>query len=199
MKKFLVLTFLVFGLTLNLKADGESLLDSSNALQNIMQNKHIPRALVDKAVAIIVLPDVHQGGFLLSGLVGDGIVVQKAQYGWTNPAYASIRGGSLGLQIGYQKSDMVFFVLSPKVLEDMLNHKITLGVDAIATAWNYGENYVNMTDFKFTSDIYVFASNKGFFAGVSLGGGVVSVDKVEVTSTPYAKERWQGVLEKLGN
>ncbi|PID47028.1 MAG: hypothetical protein CR967_05930 [Proteobacteria bacterium] len=197
MRKILLFTFLILSLCLNLKADGEMILDSSNALQNIIQNKRIPKALVDRSIAMIVLPDVRQGGLVLGGLVGDGIMVQKAQSGWTKPVYASIRGGSVGLQIGYQKSDMVFFILSSKVLEDMLSQKLTLGIDATATAWNYGENYVNMTDFKFTSDIYVFAENKGFFAGLSLGGGVMSVDKNQVSSTSYAQERWQGVLDML--
>ncbi len=197
MKKILYICFAFLIFCLDLYADGEKILDSSNALQKTIQNKQIPKALVDKSVAIMVFPDVHQGGLLLGGLLGDGLVVARDADGWSEPFEASISGGSLGLQIGYQKSDMVFFILSPKVLNDMLNKKITLGADAIATAWNYSGNYVNMTDFKFTSDIYVFASNKGFFAGVSLSGGVVSINKQTLSSTEYAKQRWQGVLDRL--
>ncbi len=197
MRSFLYSSFLCLLLSLSLHADGEKILDSSNALQKTIQNKQIPKVLVDKSIAIIVFPDVHQGGLLLGGLLGDGIVVKKEGNSWSKPFHASISGGSLGLQIGYQKSDMVFFILSPKVLKDMLNKKITLGIDAVATAWTYSGNYVNMTDFKFTSDIYVFASNKGFFAGVSLSGGVISIDKSDVSSTQYAQRRWQGVLDKL--
>lgn len=197
MRKILLFSMLIWFFSVNANADGERLLDSSNALQNIIQSKNIPKALVDKSVAMIVFPDVHQAGFLLGGLMGDGIVVQKSEFGWNKPLHASIRGGSLGLQLGYQKSDMVLFVLNSKVISDMMSKKITLGADATITAWNYGENYTDLTDFKFTSDIYVFASNKGFFAGVSFSGGVIEIVPKAVSSTTYALQRWQGVLDKL--
>lgn len=196
MKKFFSLLVCLFFYT-NVYADGEKIIDSANALQIIVQNKKIPKQLVENANAIVVFPDVHQAGLFIGGLAGDGIIVKRDKLGWTDPLLVDIKGGSLGLQIGYQNSDLVFFILNPTVTNDILSQKVTLGVDASITAWDFSENYVDMTDIKFTSDIYVFASNKGLFAGISFGGAVISTNKNQATSTTYALQRWRGVLEKL--
>lgn len=196
MKKLLfILIFIIFNV--NIYADGEKMLDSSNALQTIIQSKNIPKALVDKTVAIAVFPDVSQAGFIVGGIMGSGIMVKKDGSSWSAPLHVKIAGGSLGVQIGYQKSDMVFFILSADVVNSIFTNKTTIGVDATATFWDKGGTYVDMTDFKFTSDIYVFASNKGLFAGVSLGGTVLSKDDEDISSTEYATQRWQGVLDML--
>lgn len=181
----------------NVYADGEKIIDSANALQKIMKSKKIPKILIQSSSAVVVFPDIHQAGLFIGGLAGEGIMVKRNEFGWSVPLSVDIKGGSLGLQIGYQSSDLVFFILNPTVVNDILDKKITLGVDASITAWDLGGTYVDMTDFKFTSDIYVFASNKGLFAGISFGGAVISINEDQVTSTTYALQRWQGVLEKL--
>lgn len=196
MKQFLYILICTVFYT-NIYADGEKIIDSANALQTILQTKKIPPLLVQKSNAIVVFPDVHQAGLFIGGLAGKGIMVKKDEFGWSAPLSVDIKGGSLGLQIGYQNSDLVFFVLNPEVTNDMLKQKVTLGVDASITAWDLGGNYVDMTDFKFTSDIYVFASNKGLFAGISFGGAVISLDENQATSTTYALKRWQSVLDRL--
>ncbi len=196
MKKFFyMLIFMI--LHVSSYADGEKILDSANALQNLIQNKQVSPQLANQTVAIAVFSNVHQAGFFLGGLVGEGIIIRRNEFGWSEPLGVKIKGGSLGLQFGYQSSDMVFFVLNSEVANDMYNQKVTLGADASITAWNMGGAYVGATDIKLTSDIYVLTSNKGLFAGVSFGGAVVNIDKSPITSTPYALRRWRGVLDML--
>ncbi len=59
MKKIFVL-ILSFIFTCTLYADGEKLLDSSNALQSVIQKGKIPPQLLEKTVAIAVFSNVHQ-------------------------------------------------------------------------------------------------------------------------------------------
>ncbi len=196
MKKFICI-LLFFVLHVSSYADGEKILDSANALQSLVQKRQISSQLAQNSVAVAVFSNVHQAGFFLGGLVGNGVIVKRNEFGWSEPIGIEIKGGSLGIQFGYQNSDLIFFILNSKIANDMYNQKITLGVDASITAWNMGGAYVGQTDVKLTSDIYVLASNKGLFAGVSFGGAVLKLDNTPLSSTPYAIERWRGVLNML--
>lgn len=197
MRKILFFSIFALIFALHVNADSERIIDSANTLQKIIQKKEVPKALINKTSAIVVFPNVHQAGFFLGGMFGDGIVSRKNEFGWSKPSYVNIKGGSLGIQFGYQQSGIVLFVLNPTIANDMMSQKITLDVDASITIWNLGDNYADATDIKFTSDIYVFAVNKGVFAGVSFGGANINVDDKPIIYTDYALQRWQNVLNML--
>lgn len=197
MKKILILCVFTWIFSLHVNADGERIIESANTLQKILQKKSVPKPLLDRTVAIVVFPDAHRAGFFVGGIFGKGILAKRNEFGWSEPTYVNIKGGSLGLQFGYQQSGMAFFVLNPSIANDMVSQKITLGIDASITAWNFGDNYVDMTDFKFTSDIYAFAVNKGIFAGISFGGAGINLDRNSQVNNEYAMQRWQEVLNSL--
>ncbi len=192
MKRLLFLLSFVMVFTLN--ADSERLIEASNALAKILHKKNITNALIKRSAAIAVFPRVHQAGFVLGGLGGKGVVVRKNGSSWSNPININIKGGSLGLQVGYQQSAMVFFILNPQIANDITQRKVTLDVDASITIWDFGTDYSDSTDSKFTSDIYVYAKNKGVFAGVSFGGAVINLDKNQIRSSSYAYKRWTDTL-----
>lgn len=197
MKKIFSLIMLGMIFALGLSANSERLLNASNSLQDILDLKKVPKNLIRKSAAIVVFPTIHQGGFFVGGMGGKGVVVRRTGFGWSKPLSINIKGGSLGLQFGYQQGSMVFFVLNKKIAKDMMSRKITLDVDASITLWDFGDNYSDSTDFKLTSDIYVFTKNRGVFAGVSFGGAVVNVDNVQLTNTPYALKRWNKTLSSM--
>lgn len=197
MRKILIFSIFVLFFSVHVNADAERVIDSANTLKKIIQKKEVPKELINRTSAIVVFPNVHQAGFFLGGMFGDGIVSRKNEFGWSEPTYVNIKGGNLGLQFGYQQSAMVLFVLNPTIANDMMSQKITLDLDASITIWNFGDNYADATDIKFTSDIYVFAVNKGIFAGISFGGAGISVDDEPTIYTDYAMQRWQEALSTL--
>ncbi len=197
MKKILSLMVFVMIFTLGLKADSERLMEASNALQDILAKKNITLTLIQRSAAIAVFPRVHQAGFVLGAMAGKGVVIKRTADGWSDPFGINIKGGSLGLQFGYQQGSIVFFILNPDIAKDITNRKITLDIDASITAWTLGDNYSDSTDFKFTSDIYVFAKNKGIFAGLSFGGAVINADSFSVSSSDYALKRWNDTVQDL--
>ncbi len=197
MKKALFALTLAMFFSLALKADAERLIEASNSLKTILSIKNIPRAILQRSAAVAVFPKVHQAGLFLGGMAGQGVVVKRNAYGWSKPININIKGGSLGFQFGYQQGSMVFFVLNPNIAKDMTHRKITLDVDASITAWNFGDNYSDATDFKLTSDIYMFTKNKGAFAGVSFGGAVINVENVQPQNTQYSMDRWKNTLELM--
>lgn len=125
-------------------------------------------------------------------------MAKRTANGWSDPVNLKITGGSLGLQFGYESSDIVLFILKPSIAEDMHASKITLGVDASVSAGPMGGSYEEMTDFKLTQDIYSYANNSGLFAGASLGGTVISVnDEDSNPPSSYASRTFIETIKRL--
>lgn len=68
----------------------------------------IPRAVLEKAEAVAVLPGVKKGGFVVGGQWGRGVLSgrSRASNTWSSPAFLTLTSGSVGLQIGGQETDL---------------------------------------------------------------------------------------------
>ena len=64
-----------------------------------------------------------------------------------------------------------------RALDGLSSGKITLGGDASIAAGPVGRQATASTDIQMQSEIYSYARSRGFFAGVSLEGGVLSMDR----------------------
>jgi hypothetical protein len=64
-----------------------------------------------------------------------------------------------------------------RALDGLSSGKITLGGDASIAAGPVGRQATASTDLQMQSEIYSYARSRGFFAGVSLQGGVLSMDR----------------------
>jgi len=171
MKKFLVLLCFVLNFS---HANEEMLLSSANAFKVVMGSNTTTTSLVNNAKAIIIFPSVKKIGFVVGGMYGEGIAMMKN--GLTYNIYkAEISNGSLGFQIGYEDNYMVAFVMTDKLVESMIKSQLTLSADATASIMNASANIGTMD--AFTRDIYVYVTKSGVFAGVSLGGSVISINQ----------------------
>lgn len=64
---------------------------------------------------------------------GYGAAVCRTDNGerpWGPPLMISLKGGSVGFQIGGQSSDFVLLVMNQKGVDNLLKSKFTLGADA---------------------------------------------------------------------
>ena len=172
MKKILIL---ILGFSL-LFSNDELVLDASNSFALTMRkNSGAPiKALMQNAKAIVIFPKVTKVGFVLGGMHGKGVMVVGNPYNPSEIWPVDISGGSIGLQIGYENSSLVLFVLKDSIVSDIKDAKITIKADASFAFGDIGQNYGKMSDFSFSSNIYAYASNDGFFAGASFGGAVIS-------------------------
>ena len=83
----------------------------------------IPPILLSKAYAVAVIPNVTKIGLLIGGHSGKGVIVVRQQdNSWSNPAFISLYGISLGIQLGAQSIDTILVFKSPKEI----NCKLTL-------------------------------------------------------------------------
>ncbi len=137
----------------------------------------IPDKLLDEAHAIVVVPDSLKIGLIFGGRRGEGLLSVKAADGtWSNPSFVSLTGGSVGLQVGVQSSDIVLVFRSDRGLESIVNGKFTLGADASVAAGPVGRNASTATDGEMKAEIWSWSRARGLFAGVALDGAVLAID-----------------------
>jgi lipid-binding SYLF domain-containing protein len=146
-------------------------------LKSIPENA-VPPALLGRAYAVAVIPSVIKAGFIVGGTYGKGVIVaRRADGAWSNPAFVQLTQGSLGFQAGAQSTDLILVFKTQRALDGLSRGKITLGGDASIAAGPVGRQATAATDIQMQSEIYSYARSRGFFAGVSLQGGVLSMDR----------------------
>ncbi len=137
----------------------------------------IPPSLLNNAHGIAVIPGVIKAGFFVGGRWGRGVLsVRTAGGGWSNPAFVTLTGGSIGWQIGVQSTDIILVFKSSKNIEALMTGRFTLGADASVAAGPVGRHTEASTDIKLQAEIYSYSRSRGLFAGVALEGAALQID-----------------------
>jgi lipid-binding SYLF domain-containing protein len=137
----------------------------------------IPESLLADAQAIVIIPDLIKGGFVVGVRHGRGVVVTRDEKGnWAPPMFATLTGGSVGWQIGLQSIDMILVFKTRSSVQRLLQGKFTLGADAAAAAGPVGRQAAAATDLSLRAEILSYSRSRGLFAGVSLDGSVLQID-----------------------
>jgi len=190
-----VLLFLTLSVgvgTLSAKDDDERdrALKSASVLSEIMgiPDKGIPDELMTRATAIAVIPHVVKGAFGVGGQYGKGLVSHRDKNGkWSAPSFISIGGGSFGLQLGVEATDVVLVFTNEDGFKGLLEGKVKLGADASVAAGPVGRKAEAATDVLLKSAVFSYSRSKGLFAGISLDGSVVSIDE-DANHNVYGKQ-----------
>jgi lipid-binding SYLF domain-containing protein len=142
-------------------------------------DKAIPRHLLERADAIVVIPTLIKGGFIFGAKHGRGVMsVRHAQdRAWSDPGFVAMTGGSIGWQIGVQSVDLVFLVMNRKGVDDLLADRFTIGGAASVAAGPVGRSADAATDAKVASQILAYSRASGLFAGATLEGASLRADK----------------------
>lgn len=152
---------------------------ASETLHDIAEipEEGIPPALLTNAYAVAVIPRVIKAGLLFGGRYGTGLLtVRTANNEWSNPAFVELYGGSFGLQVGVQSTDVVLVFKHRKSIDDIVNGKVTLGADASVAAGPVGRRAEASTDAELQAEVYSYSRSRGLFAGVSLEGAIIQID-----------------------
>jgi len=154
--------------------------DASDVLEQLLRipERTVPPALLSKAYAVAVIPNVMKAALWLGVRRGKGIiVVRQDDNSWSNPAFVAITGGSIGWQIGAQSTDIILVFKTRKGVEGIENGRLTLGADAAVAAGPVGRQTGIATDIEFKAEVYSYSRNRGLFAGVSLECTGVTMDR----------------------
>ena len=138
----------------------------------------IPPSLLSRAYAVAVVPDVVRAAFGLGARRGKGIiVVRQDDNSWSNPAFITLTGGSVGWQIGADSTDVILVFKTRKGVDGIANGKLTLGANASVAAGPVGRQGSVATDLVFESEVYSYSRSRGLFAGIALEGAGVTMDR----------------------
>lgn len=138
-----------------------------------------PLDLLAKAKCLIVIPGVKKAALGFGGRFGYGAAVCRTGDGegaWGAPLMVSLKGGSFGLQIGGQSSDLVLLVMNSRGIDHLLRSKFTLGADASIAAGPVGRNAETATDLQMRAEILSYSRSRGIFAGLSVEGASLRQD-----------------------
>lgn len=141
---------------------------------------NIPRDLLDKAECVIVIPSMMNVAVGIGGTFGRGAMVcrtgKQFDGAWGSPAMYTLQGGSIGLQLGAESTDLVLLVMNPRGVNALLGSKVKLGGNASASAGPKGKSVEASTDATMRSEILSYSRSRGLFAGVSLSGASLRPD-----------------------
>jgi len=150
-------------------------------------DKRIPANLLARARCVAVIPNVIKAAWVVGGRYGKGLLSCRGKTGeWSPPVIVTMTGGSFGLQAGASSTDVVLCFMSTASVRSLLSNNIQLSGEAGIAAGPVGRGTEAATDGRFTAEIYSYARSRGLFAGVSLSGGYLGVQR-EDTSTYYGK------------
>ncbi len=143
-----------------------------------LPDEGMPSRILEKCHGLAVIPGVIKAAYGFGGQYGRGLLVIRNEDGtWSNPAFISLIGGSLGWQIGVQKADIVLVFKTAKGINDIAEGKVTLGADLSVAAGPVGRSAEASTDLDMQAEIYSYSRSKGLFAGVSIKGASIQIDK----------------------
>jgi SH3 domain-containing YSC84-like protein 1 len=141
---------------------------------------NIPQELLAKAECVIVIPGMVKVAFGVGGNYGRGAMVCRTGSGfdgpWGAPAMYALDGGSVGLQLGAQATDLVLLVMNSRGMNALLGNKVKLGGTASAAAGPKGRDVSAATDATMRAEILSYSRSRGLFAGVSLDGASLRPD-----------------------
>lgn len=157
----------------------EKINDCVNVLREFNKMKEsIPHELIERYEGIVIIPKMINAGLAVGAKRGKGIAIVKLGDGkWSDPVFVTLTGGSLGLQIGVQSVDLVLVFRHKGVLTKVKNGDFTIGGDISAAAGPVGRSSTASTDHKLEAEIYSYSRSRGLFAGISINGSNLSIDK----------------------
>lgn len=162
-------------------SDQEAKMDEViSVLQEIHQipEQTVPPKLLRDAEGIAIIPAVVKVGVVIGGRYGKGVVsVRKADKSWSNPLFLSVKGGSVGWQIGAQSTDVILVFKTKRSLDGILKGKFTLGADAAVAAGPVGRTASAATDVQLKAEVYSYSRSRGLFAGIALDGAKLTIEE----------------------
>jgi len=159
--------------------EAERLTNAIDALNEIMDadDSAIPDSIFERAVGLAVFPNTTRAGLGFGGMRGRGVLSARAAGGgWSAPAFLTLTGGSFGLQIGVQRSDIILVIMVPNGLDNLVSNQFSLGVDAGVAAGPVGRSAAAATDIQLSAEILSYSRARGVFAGVTINGSTIRQD-----------------------
>ena len=131
------------------------------------------RQLLHEARAVLIIPRLFKGGFIIGGEGGTGVLLVRGRdRSWSDPAFYAIGSASFGLQAGLAQSEAVLLVMTEKGLDALLRDQFKFGAQAGIAVANLGSGVEGAVSTG-GPDIVVWSSSSGVYAGIALDGSIL--------------------------
>lgn len=177
---FAVAGFVVPARAADSAQQAEARLDAAKTVIDQIESvpdKAIPDEIAQKAVCVGVVPGMVKGAFIFGAHYGQGVVTCRTAHGWSAPVFIRLAGGSWGLQIGGQSTDLILVAVNQKGFQDLLHSKFKIGAGASAAAGPVGRDAQASTDATMHAELLTWSRSRGAFAGIDLNGTSVTQNK----------------------
>ena len=169
-------------------ADTQRISDATAAFVEIasMQDKGIPRAVIEKAEGIVIFPRAldlprrrGQGPNTLRtarllDIRNRGIFSVRSEKGtWSPPAFLTLAGG-----MPPEDADLVLVIVNRTGLDTLMRHEFQIGGNPIVAPGPVGNDTQAWTDLQRSADILSYSRSRGTLTGVSLAGSIVRGDTI---------------------
>jgi lipid-binding SYLF domain-containing protein len=177
-----LLGFMLFA-PLAARADSDQQVTVDRALKTIDDLRHDQafgnaRQLMHRAHAVLIVPRLYKGGFIVGGEGGTGVMLARGSGNtWSDPAFFALGAASFGLQAGLEQSETVLFVMTQKGLDALLHDQFKFGAQAGIAVANLGSGVEGAIGGARPPDIVVWSSSSGVYAGISLDGSVIRAQR----------------------
>ena len=133
------------------------------------------RRALPKAKGIFIAPDFAEGSFLVGAGAGNAVLLTRdAETGkWSEPAFYSVRSGTLGFQLGVARHAIVVLIMTDKGLERALHSTFFLGGGMSIAAGPVGATGdVRNAN---TSDFVGYGLSKGALVSAAVAGSTLTI------------------------
>src|SRR3989475_5606925 len=186
MKRFLAVIALLCVASIALASDPDEenkaedrIKAAANVLDEIQSapDQGVPEEVLGSAECVAIVPSMLKVGFIVGARYDRGVASCRTPKGWSAPAFFTVQGGSVGLQIGGQAVDLVMLIMNQDGMRNLLTSKFKLGADASVAAGPVGRHAAADTDWKLRAQVLSYSRARGAFAGLELSGAAIKQDK----------------------
>ncbi len=160
------------------RTDEDRLAEAAHVLDAFATDEQhgIPVQVLQQAHGIVVIPNLIRGGFVIGGRRGRGVLAIRSPDGeWSNPAFVTLTGGSLGAQFGAESADLVLVFENERAIKNIQAGKFTLGGDASAIGGPMGRRTTAVMTGR--AEVYAYMHSRGLFAGATFEGVRLDIDE----------------------
>lgn len=130
-----------------------------------------------KARAVMVCPSIFRMSIVFGGAGGGCVLLARdARGSWSDPAFYKLGTASFGIQLGMQSSAVIFFVMTDRGLQALLDSQFQFGANAGVSFATLSSNAERGNAGARNTDILVAQKSQGLFAGASLAGTKLTVN-----------------------
>ncbi len=129
-----------------------------------------------RAKAVLVVPDLYKAGIIIGGQFGNGVLLVRGKDGnFSYPAFYTLSGGSIGLQLGAEDISIVFLIMDEGGLNAVLQNKFKIGGEMQVAIAVVGGGVGTSGGSNMRADILAYALGAiGLYGSLSLEGAVIS-------------------------